>query len=398
MRVRLTGRTAVYVDSFYVCIPYVDTLREAQLLLETPLTALHQMLGAKLVPFAGYSMPISYPGGIIAEHNHTRSQSGLFDVSHMGQLTVLGDAVAERLERVMPNDFISLAPMSSVYGLLMNETGGVRDDLIATNLGDGRFNLVVNASNKHEDLAYLRAALPDLTFELHEDRALMALQGPASRAVMARLGKKASGLGFMTAAQDQIDGIDIWVTCSGYTGEDGFEISVSASEAERLAHYLLAEPEVEAIGLGARDSLRLEAGLCLHGHELSPDITPIEAGLNWAIARERRESGSRPGGYPGAAIIHHQLSEGAARRRVGLRVEGRRPVRAGEALLDSAGNEVGVICSDAFGASIGGPVAMGFVQPACSQVGSDLHVMVRGKQVDLKVVSLPMVPNRYYRG
>ena len=398
MRVRLTGRTAVYVDSSYVCIPYVDTLREAQLLLETPLTALHQMLGAKLVPFAGYSMPISYPGGIIAEHNHTRSQSGLFDVSHMGQVTVLGDAVAERLESVMPNDFISLAPMSSVYGLLMNETGGVRDDLIATNLGDGRFNLVLNASNKHTDLAYLRAALPDLTFELHEDRALMALQGPASRAVMARLGKTASELGFMTAAQDQIDGIDVWVTCSGYTGEDGFEISVSASEAERLALHLLAEPEVEAIGLGARDSLRLEAGLCLHGHELSPDITPIEAGLNWAIARERRESGGRPGGYPGAAIIHHQLSEGAARRRVGLRVEGRRPIRAGEALLDSAGNEVGAICSDAFGASIGGPVAMGFVQPARSQVGSDLHVIVRGKQVDLKVVGLPMVPNRYYRG
>ena len=202
----------------------------------------------------------------------------------------------------------------------------------------------------------------------------------------------------MTAAQDQIDGIDVWVTCSGYTGEDGFEISVSASEAERLALHLLAEPEVEAIGLGARDSLRLEAGLCLHGHELSPDITPIEAGLNWAIARERRESGGRPGGYPGASIIHHQLSEGAARRRVGLRVEGRRPIRAGEALLDSAGNEVGVICSDAFGASIAGPVAMGFVQPARSQVGSDLHVIVRGKQVDLKVVSLPMVPNRYYRG
>ena len=368
------------------------------MLLETPLTALHQMLGAKLVPFAGYSMPISYPGGIIAEHNHTRSQSGLFDVSHMGQVSVMGDAVAERLESVMPNDFISLAPMSSVYGLLMNEAGGVRDDLIATNLGDGRFNLILNASNKHADLAYLRAALPDLTFELHEDRALVALQGPASRAVMARLGKTASGLGFMTAAQDQIDGIDVWVSCSGYTGEDGFEISVSASEADRLGHYLLAEPEVEAIGLGARDSLRLEAGLCLHGHELSPDITPIEAGLNWAIAKERRESGSRPGGYPGAAIIHHQLSEGAARRRVGLRVEGRRPIRAGEALLDSAGNEVGVVCSDAFGASIGGPVAMGFVQPARSQVGSYLHVMVRGKQVDLKVVSLPMVPNRYYRG
>ena len=368
------------------------------MLLETPLIALHQTLGAKLVPFAGYSMPISYPGGIIAEHNHTRSQAGLFDVSHMGQVTVIGDSVAERLERVMPNDFISLAPMSSVYGLLMNEAGGVRDDLIATNLGDGRFNLVVNASNKHEDLAYLRAALPDLTFELHEDRALMALQGPESRAVMARLGKTASGLGFMTAAQDQVDGIDVWVTCSGYTGEDGFEISVSASEADRFAQCLLAEPEVEAIGLGARDSLRLEAGLCLHGHELSADITPIEAGLNWAIARDRRESGSRPGGYPGAAIIHHQLSEGTARKRVGLRVEGRRPVRAGEALLDDAGNEVGVICSDAFGASVGSPVAMAFVQSACSQVGTHLHVMVRGKRVDLTVVRLPMVPNRYFRG
>ena len=377
---------------------YAYTSREAQLLLKTPLMALHQMLGAKLVPFAGYSMPISYPGGIIAEHNHTRSQAGLFDVSHMGQISVMGDAVAEQLESVLPNDFISLAPMSSVYGLLMNEAGGVRDDLIATNFGDGCFKLVVNASNKHEDLAYLRAALPELTFELHEDRALIALQGPEARVVMARLGKKASGLGFMTATQDQIDGVDVWVTCSGYTGEDGFEISVSALEAERLAQCLLAEPEVEAIGLGARDSLRLEAGLCLHGHELSADITPLEAGLYWAIARDRRESGSRPGGYPGAEIIHQQLAEGITRKRVGLRVEGRRPVRAGETLLDRADNEVGVICSDAFGASVGGPVAMAFVQPASSHLGSDLHVMVRGKRVDLRVVRLPMVPNRYYRG
>ena len=368
------------------------------MLLKTPLMALHQMLGAKLVPFAGYSMPISYPGGIIAEHNHTRSQAGLFDVSHMGQISVMGDAVAEQLESVLPNDFISLAPMSSVYGLLMNEAGGVRDDLIATNFGDGCFKLVVNASNKHEDLAYLRAALPELTFELHEDRALIALQGPEARVVMARLGKKARGLGFMTATQDQIDGVDVWVTCSGYTGEDGFEISVSALEAERLAQCLLAEPEVEAIGLGARDSLRLEAGLCLHGHELSADITPLEAGLYWAIARDRRESGSRPGGYPGAEIIHQQLAEGITRKRVGLRVEGRRPVRAGETLLDRADNEVGVICSDAFGASVGGPVAMAFVQPASSHLGSDLHVMVRGKRVDLRVVRLPMVPNRYYRG
>ena len=393
MRVRLIGRTIVYVDN-----SYVRTSREAQLLLETPLLALHRRLGAKLAPFAGYSMPISYPRGIIAEHNHTRSRAGLFDVSHMGQVTVMGDAVAERLESVMPNDFISLAPMSSAYGLLMNEAGGVRDDLIATNLGDGRFNLVVNASNKHEDLAYLRASLPNLTFELHEDRALVALQGPESRAVMTRLGSAAGGLRFMTATQDQIDGVDVWVTCSGYTGEDGFEVSVSASEADTLAQCLLAEPEVEAIGLGARDSLRLEAGLCLHGHELSLDITPIEAGLTWAIAKERREDGSRPGSYPGAEIIHQQLADGTASKRVGLRVESRRPVRAGEALLNSAGKEVGVICSDAFGASVGGPVAMGFVQSEFSQVGSGLHAMVRGKWVDLTVVGLPMVPNRYYRG
>ena len=368
------------------------------MLLETPLTSLHQELGAKLVPFAGYSMPISYPSGIIAERNHTRSHAGLFDVSHMGQVTVSGHNVAQRLEAVMPNDFLSLAPMASAYALLTNDQGGVRDDLIVTNLGDERFHLVLNAGNKHEDLTYLNSTLPDLTFELHEDRALLALQGPDARAVMARLTNAASELAFMTAAQDHINGVDVWVTCSGYTGEDGFEISVTASQAHRVAQCLLAESEVEAIGLGARDSLRLEAGLCLHGHELSAHVTPVEAGLTWAISRERRESGYRPGGYPGAAIIHQQLVEGAARKRVGLKVDGRRPVRAGEALLDSEGVEVGAICSDAFGASVGGPVAMGFVEPKCSQVGSGLHVIVRGKRVDLTVVSLPMVPHRYYRG
>lgn len=368
------------------------------MLLETPLTALHQELGAKLVPFAGYSMPISYPSGIIAEHNHTRSHAGLFDVSHMGQVTVSGHNVAQQLEAVMPNDLLSLAPMASAYALLTNDQGGVRDDLIVTNLGDGRFHLVLNAGNKHEDLTYLNSMLPDLTFELHEDQALLALQGPDARAVMARLTNAASELAFMTAAQDRINGVDVWVTCSGYTGEDGFEISVTASQAHRVAQCLLAESEVEAIGLGARDSLRLEAGLCLHGHELSAHVTPVEAGLAWAISRERRESGCRPGGYPGAAIIHQQLVEGAARKRVGLKVDGRRPVRAGEALLDSEGGEVGAICSDAFGASVGGPVAMGFVEPKCSQVGSGLHVIVRSKRVDLTVVSLPMVPHRYYRG
>ena len=368
------------------------------MLLETPLTALHQELGAKLVSFAGYSMPISYPKGIIAEHNHTRSQAGLFDVSHMGQITVVGDDVAEQLESVMPNDFLTLPPMASTYALLTNDEGGVEDDLIATNLGDGRFSLVVNAANKREDLAYLRAAMPGLAFELHEDRALLALQGPESRAVMARVSGASAGLRFMTATEDQIDNINVWVTCSGYTGEDGFEISVAASSARKIAQRLLAEPEVEAIGLGARDSLRLEAGLCLHGHELSPQISPVEAGLNWAISRERRSGGSRPGDYPGAAIINQQLVGGISQKRVGLRVDGRRPVRAGEALLNDDGEAVGAVCSDAFGASVGGPIAMGFVRSELSDVGTGLHVILRGKRVDLAVVQLPMVPHRYYRG
>ena len=390
---KICGIVSLPAAPIYIRIPL-----EAQLLLETPLTALHQELGAKLVSFAGYSMPISYPKGIIAEHNHTRSQAGLFDVSHMGQITVVGDDVAEQLESVMPNDFLTLPPMASTYALLTNDEGGVEDDLIATNLGDGRFSLVVNAANKREDLAYLRAAMPGLAFELHEDRALLALQGPESRAVMARVSGASAGLRFMTATEDQIDNINVWVTCSGYTGEDGFEISVAASSARKIAQRLLAEPEVEAIGLGARDSLRLEAGLCLHGHELSPQISPVEAGLNWAISRERRSGGSRPGDYPGAAIINQQLVGGISQKRVGLRVDGRRPVRAGEALLNDDGEAVGAVCSDAFGASVGGPIAMGFVRSELSDVGTELHVILRGKRVDLAVVQLPMVPHRYYRG
>ena len=390
---KICGIVSLPAAPIYIRIPL-----EAQLLLETPLTALHQELGAKLVSFAGYSMPISYPKGIIAEHNHTRSQAGLFDVSHMGQITVVGDDVAEQLESVMPNDFLTLPPMASTYALLTNDEGGVEDDLIATNLGDGRFSLVVNAANKREDLAYLRAAMPGLAFELHEDRALLALQGPESRAVMARVSGASAGLRFMTATEDQIDNINVWVTCSGYTGEDGFEISVAASSARKIAQRLLAEPEVEAIGLGARDSLRLEAGLCLHGHELSPQISPVEAGLNWAISRERRSGGSRPGDYPGAAIINQQLVGGISQKRVGLRVDGRRPVRAGEALLNDDGEAVGAVCSDAFGASVGGPIAMGFVRSELSDVGTGLHVILRGKRVDLAVVQLPMVPHRYYRG
>lgn len=365
--------------------------------LETPLTQLHVRLGAKLVEFAGYTMPISYPNGIIAEHQHTRSKAGLFDVSHMGQVLVSGSNVAELLESVMPADLVALAPNQSTYALLTNDMGGVRDDLIATKLEDSRFFLVLNASNKHADLAYLRLALPELNFELLDDRALLALQGPEARTVLSRLGKGTESLGFMSALECSVNDIPCFITCSGYTGEDGFEISVNANQATHLAELLLADTEVAPIGLGARDSLRLEVGLCLHGHELSPEITPIEARLKWAIAPSRRAGGDREGGYPGATILSQQMSHGVNRVRIGLRVLGRRPVRAGQLLLNADGLEVGSICSDAFGASVGGPIAMGFVHPDFSQIGMTLKADVRGKFIDLEVVSLPMLPQRYYR-
>jgi aminomethyltransferase len=257
--------------------------------------------------------------------------------------------------------------------------------------------LVLNASNKHADLAYLRLALPELNFELLDDRALMALQGPEARTVLSRLGTGTESLGFMSVLECSVNDIPCFITCSGYTGEDGFEISVNANQATHLAELLLADTEVAPIGLGARDSLRLEVGLCLHGHELSPEITPIEARLKWAIAPSRRAGGDREGGYPGAAILNQQMSHGVSRVRVGLRVLGRRPVRAGQPLLNADGLEVGSICSDAFGASVGGPIAMGFVHPDFSQIGTTLKADVRGKFIELEVVSLPMLPQRYYR-
>ena len=366
--------------------------------LETPLTNLHRDLGAKMVPFAGYTMPISYPDGIIAEHHHTRSKAGLFDVSHMGQVMVTGVDVARSLEQVMPADLTQLAPMKSTYALLTNDAGGVRDDLIVTKLDEERFFLVLNAANKHSDLAYLRQALPEVTFELMDHKALLALQGPDARMVLARFEKDIDAMGFMTARYCHLNDIDCFVTCSGYTGEDGFEISVDGEGAQRLAKLFLREAEVAPIGLGARDSLRLEVGLCLHGHELSENTTPIEAGLKWAIAPSRREGGERAGGYPGVDVLDEQMRDGTQRVRVGLKVLGRRPVRAGQVLLNQEGDEVGSICSDAFGASVGGPIAMAYVHPSASNKGSVLRADLRGKFVELEVVALPMLPQRYYRG
>lgn len=367
-------------------------------LLTTPLDALHRELGARMVPFAGYAMPVQYPEGIIREHLHTRAAAGLFDVSHMGQVTVEGPHATAELEALVPADLVALPLKTSVYTLLMNDNGGVRDDLIITREADDRFSVVVNAACKAADVAYMQAAMPTSRVSLHDGLALLALQGPAARSVLERHCPEAAALTFMTAIRADVDGADIGITCSGYTGEDGFELSVPEAEAERIARQLLAEPEVEAVGLGARDSLRLEAGLCLYGHELSPDITPVEANLRWAIARARRADGARAGGYPGAAVIAHQLEHGTARLRVGLVIEGKRPVREGQTVEDASGAAVGSISSGAFGASAGGPVAMAYVNAELAAIGTELRVDVRGTRVQARVAKLPLVAQNYHRG
>lgn len=362
----------------------------------TPLYALHQELGARLVPFAGYSMPVQYPRGIIQEHRHTREQASLFDVSHMGQVRV-DLAAAEALERLMPVDVMGLTAGQQRYALFTNARGGILDDLMATHAGD-HFFVVVNAACKAQDVELLREGVGATQMEVLPDKALLALQGPAAAAVMKRLGPAATELRFMNACRARIADAECFVTRSGYTGEDGFEISVAAADAESLGRALLQQPEVEAAGLGARDSLRLEAGLCLYGHDLDADTTPIEASLLWAISKVRRPGGERAGGYPGAERVAEQIRDGTARRRVGLVPEGRAPVREGAELLDSAGARIGVVTSGCFGPSYGGPVAMGYVATEHAKLGTDLAALVRGKPLTVKVAKMPFVPQRYYRG
>ena len=364
----------------------------------TPLLGLHQSLGAKLVPFAGYEMPVQYPGGIIKEHQHTRAAAGLFDVSHMGQVLVIGEHATQELETLMPCDLESLKPLHSTYSLLMNDAGGVRDDLIITRLAEDRFMVVVNAACKEADLAVLQAGCPSSAVSLYDDRALLALQGPKARDVMVHLAPDASGLVFMTGTETVIADIPSFVTCSGYTGEDGFEISMPGEHAETIANVLLEQEEVIAIGLGARDSLRLEAGLCLYGHELSEEISPVEAALRWAIAPARRPGGARAGGYPGADTVAQQMADGPGRVRVGFQVEGKRPVREGQIIKDEHGEEIGVITSGGFGPTVGAPVAMGFVSPAYKAIGTVVSVDVRGTLISARVVRLPMTPPGYHRG
>jgi len=359
----------------------------------TPLYELHRARGAKMVPFAGYEMPVQYPTGIIAEHLHTRAHAGLFDVSHMGQIRVHGAEAALALEALVPGDLQGLMPRQMRYTLLLNDKGGILDDLMATRLEDGLM-LVVNAACKDADLAHLQSQLDRaVTIEPHFERALLALQGPAAAAVLKRFAPGVERMPFMTSAELSIAGTPCSVTRSGYTGEDGFEISVAAEQAAAIAERLLGEPEVMPIGLGARDTLRLEAGLCLYGHDIDETTTPIEAGLAWTIGKRRRAEG----GFPSAAIILRQLAEGVTRKRVGIRPDGRAPAREGTQVTDPAGNPVGTVTSGGFGPSVGAPIAMGYVDSAHAAEHTAVSVIVREVARPAHVARLPFVPTRYYR-
>lgn len=363
----------------------------------TPLDALHHELGARMVPFAGHALPLQYPTGILAEHHHTRSHAALFDVSHMGQIRIQGSGAARALERLLPADVLGLAPGRQRYGFFTNDAGGIEDDLMFCNTGEALL-LVVNAAQKKADLARLRAGLPaGVGVQLLDDRALLALQGPEAAAVLAGWAPRVTALPFLGSAECTLAGVPVRLARSGYTGEDGFEISVAAARAETLARALLADPRVLPAGLGARDSLRLEAGLCLYGHELDAATTPVEAGLDWAIPRVRRAGGERAGGFPGAARIYAQMQGGPPRRRVGLRPEGRAPVREGAPLTDAAGRPVGAITSGGHGPSVDAPVAMGYVVADCARPGTILHTDLRGRILAATVAPLPFVPHRYHR-
>jgi aminomethyltransferase len=374
-------------------------------LLTTPLNALHLELGARMVPFAGYSMPVQYPAGLVAEHHHTRNAAGLFDVSHMGQLRLTGPDAAAAFERLMPVDVMGLGVNKQRYGLLLNDEGGIIDDLMFVNrdvAGGGDIFVIVNGACKHGDLAHMQQRIGSrCTIEPQFDRALLALQGPQAVAALQRLLPGVEQLVFMTGMATSWNGCnDIYVTRSGYTGEDGFEISLPAHAAEAFARALLAQPEVKPVGLGARNSLRLEAGLCLYGNDIDTTTTPVEAKLNWAMQKLRRSGGERAGGFPGADKILAQLDGAtpAQRLRVGLVGLERVPVREHVALHNEAGQRVGEVTSGLLAPTADQPVAMAYVQAEYAAIGTRLNAMVRGKAVPMQVSPLPFVPNRYHRG
>jgi len=370
----------------------------------TPLHALHVARGGKMVPFAGYEMPVQYAAGVLREHLHTRQSAGLFDVSHMGQIALapksgrIEDA-ALALERLVPQDIVAVAPGRQRYAQFTNDAGGILDDLMVANFGSHLF-LVVNAARKGDDEAHLRANLSDACIvEPLPDRALIALQGPKAESVLAKFCADAPAMRFMGAGPRRVDGVDCFVSRSGYTGEDGFEISVPAEQAERLARALLGNNDVLPVGLGARDSLRLEAGLCLYGHDIDTSTTPVEGALEWSIQKSRRHGGARAGGFPGADLILAQSTSGAPRRRVGLRPEGRAPVREGALLFadETSTERIGTVTSGGFGPSLNAPVAMGYLPSAQAAAGGTVFAELRGQRLPLRVAPMPFVPNTYKR-
>ncbi|WP_447776052.1 glycine cleavage system aminomethyltransferase GcvT [Variovorax boronicumulans] len=380
-------------------------------LLKTPLYDLHVELGARMVPFAGYSMPVQYPAGLMAEHKHTRDAAGLFDISHMGQLRLVGPDAAAAFETLMPVDVVDLPAGKQRYGLLLNDEGGILDDLMFFNEGHGSLFVIVNGACKVTDIAHIQDKIgARCEVQPLPDHALLALQGPQAAATLARLSPGIERFVFMTGGAVQIGGIAAFVTRSGYTGEDGFEISVAGKDADALARLLLAQPEVKPVGLGARNSLRLEAGLCLYGNDIDTTTTPVEASLNWAIQKVRRAGGAREGGFPGAARVLAQLAavaSGAAghtdhetltRKRVGLVALERIPVRDGTLLQSLEGHDIGTVTSGLLGPTADRCVAMGYVAAAFAEPGTRVQAIVRGKPVPMEVSTMPFVPTRYYRG
>ena len=379
-----------------VCLPSKEFMSDAALL-TTPLHSLHIELGAKMVAFGGYDMPVQYKTGVMAEHKHTRAAAGLFDVSHMGQVRLLGAQAAAALETIVPVDVIDLGLFKQRYALFTNEAGGILDDLMIARRPDDWF-VVVNAGCKAQDIAHMQATIGHLCQVVPmPEQALLALQGPQAVIALSRLNPDVARLTFMTGGFFNLDGIETFLTRSGYTGEDGFEISVAGDQAEALARKLLAQSEVKPIGLGARDSLRLEAGLCLYGHDIDNTSTPVEASLTWAIQKVRRAGGARAGGYPGAAVIDRQLAQGPARKRVGLISSERMPVREGARLVAADGTELGVVTSGTLSPSVNQPVALGYLPTALTAIGTEVFALVRDKRTPMMVTGLPFIPNGYVR-
>ena len=381
-----------------------ETVASAGLLSRLPLHDLHVAHGAKLVPFAGYSMPVQYAAGVLKEHQHTRSAAGLFDISHMGQ-TVLRprsgrvEDAAQALERLVPANVLALPPGRQRYAVFTTETAGIIDDLMVANFGDHLF-LVINAACKAGDIVHLRTHLSDVCdVDVLEERVLVALQGPLAADALATISPTTVAMKFMDAGCHVVAGVPCLVSRSGYTGEDGYELSIPANRAVELVERLLANSDVMLIGLGARDSLRLEAGLCLYGQDIDVTTTPVEAALEWSIPKSRRPGGPRSGGFPGADVVLAQLRDGAPRRRVGLSPEGRAPVRSGASVFrdDLAGQAIGQVTSGGFGPSVNRPIAMGYLAAELALPGTRIFAEVRGQRLAMNVVTLPFVPHSYKR-